>query len=553
MKEKNERKNIAPIESISKMMGIDPSNIEIYGKYKAKLPLKLINENRIKLSNLILVSAITPTPSGEGKTTVSIGLSQAFNKINKKSIVVLSEPSLGLLFGMKKGASGGGYAQVVPKLDINMNFTGDMPAIESANNLLAALIDNNIESRNNNLGIDPRTVRVKRVADVYDRSLRSVITGLEGGGNGVPRVAGFNITAASEVMAILCMSKSIMDLRERLGNIFVGYTYDKKPIYVRDLKINGAMSVLLRKAILPNLVQTIEQTPAIIHGGAFANIAQGTSSIIATQMAMSFCDYAVTETGLGFDLGGEKFLDIKCPILGKYPKVVVLAVTLKSLKYHGGVTIKNYNSINQNALEGGIVNLQKHIDNVKSYGITPIVALNKFDDDTQDELCWVKEYCEKQSVDISICDVWERGGEGGEDLANKIVKIVESTPELESVNMPYNINDTICEKIDSLCKNIYGAGAVEYSNVAKDKIALVEVGYANLPICIVKTHRSLSQNPKLLGNPEGHCINISDIELASGAGFIIATVGDMTRMPGLAESPSYSGIDIDENYNIIGL
>ncbi len=544
---------IKPISNIAATMGISTETIEMYGRYKAKLPLKLINEKKIENSNLILVSAISPTPAGEGKTTVSIGLSQALNKIDKKSIVVLREPSLGPVFGMKGGAAGGGYSQVIPMLDINLHFTGDFAAIESANNLLAAIIDNNIQNKTNNLGIDPRTIQVKRVLDVNDRSLRDVVIGLGGSANGIPRESGFDITAASEVMAILCMSRNIKELKENLGNIFVGYTFDKKPVYARDLKAEGAMAVLLRDAIKPNLVQTLENTPAIIHGGPFANIAQGTNTIIATKMGMSYCDYTVTEAGFGFDLGGEKFLDIKCPKLGKYPKVVVLVATLKSIKYHGGVNLKEVAEPNLEALKKGITNLEKHIKNAKSFGLTPIIAINKFSKDTTEELEWLERYCNELGVEVSLCEVWEKGGKGGIDLAEKVVKAIEESKATE-INHPYNTEDKIECKIKDLCTKIYGAGEFEYTSKARADIKKIEdLGLSSLPICIAKTQKSFSQDEGKLGFPEGHSMTIREIEIASGAGFIIPIMGNMMRMPGLPTHPASENIDIDENCHAVGI
>lgn len=544
---------IEPITEIAKSMGINHCEIELYGRHKAKLPLNMIDEEKVKKSNLILVSAISPTPAGEGKTTASIGLSQALNKIGKRSVVVLREPSLGPVFGIKGGAAGGGWSQVIPMLDINLHFTGDFAAIEAANNLLAALVDNNIQSKNNNLGIDPRTIQLKRVLDVNDRALRNVVIGLGGTTSGVPRETGFNITAASEVMAVLCMAKDKNDLKKRLGSIFIGYTFDKKPIFARDLKAEGSMVLLLRDAIKPNLVQTLEKTPAIIHGGPFANIAQGTNTIIATKMGMTFSDYTVTESGFGFDLGGEKFLNIKCRELGIAPKVVVLVATLKAIKYHGGVNLKEVTKPNIEALKKGIVNVEKHIENVKKFGITPIVAINKFANDTTEEIEWLEKYCNDINVEISVCDVWAKGGDGGIDLAEKVVKIVDNIKEAK-IKHTYNIEDSICTKIKTLCREIYGAEDVEFSSKAQNSIKKIEeLGFSSFPICMAKTQKSLSDDPTKLGRPEGFIIKIREVELASGAGFIIPIAGEMMRMPGLPSTPAAEAIDVESNGNVIGV
>lgn len=544
---------IEPITKIASAMGINHCEIELYGRHKAKLPLYMIDEDKVKKSNLILVSAISPTPAGEGKTTTSIGLSQALNKIGKKSVVVLREPSLGPVFGMKGGAAGGGWSQVIPMLDINLHFTGDFAAIEAANNLLAALVDNNIQSKKASLDIDPRTVKLKRVLDVNDRSLRNIVLGLGGTSDGVPRESGFNITAASEVMAILCMSKDTADLKKRLGNIFIGYTYDKKPIFAKDLKAQGAMALLLRDAIKPNLVQTIEHTPAIIHGGPFANIAQGTNTIIATKMGMTFSDYTVTEGGFGFDLGGEKFIDIKCREMGIYPKVVVLVATLKAIKYHGGADLKIVTEPNIDALKRGVVNLEKHIENVRKFRLTPIVAINKFDYDTKEEIEWLEHHCQKLGVEISLCDVWANGGAGGVDLAQKVVRIIEEKEE-SIVNHVYNLESSIKSKIETLCRDIYGAKDVEYAMNAQNSITRIEkIGFGNLPICMAKTQKSLSDDPEKIGRPEGFTMKIREVELASGAGFIIPIAGEMMRMPGLPNVPAAEAIDIADDGDIIGV
>ena len=539
-----------PIGDIARKIGIDPDDLELYGKYKAKLPLKYID--RTKFGKLILVSAISPTPAGEGKTTVSIGLSQALNRIGKKSIVVLREPSLGPVFGIKGGATGGGYSQVLPMEDINLHFTGDFAAIEKAHNLLSALIDNNIQSKNNNLCLDPRTISWKRVMDMNDRSLRSIVVGLGGTSNGIPRETGFDITAASEVMAILCLSKDILDLKERLGNIFIGYTFDKKPIYARDLNANGAMAVLLKDAIKPNLVQTVEGTPAIIHGGPFANIAQGTNSVIATQTALSLTDYTVTEAGFGFDLGAEKFLDIKCRSAKLSPNAAVLVATIRALKYHGGQPLKEIKTPSVEHLAKGIVNLEKHVENIRLFSLSPIVAINRFVTDTQEELDFVKDFCKNKGILVSIIDIWGKGGAGAEELAEIVVKAAETCcPNFLPL---YPLTDSVEKKIETIAKKIYGAEAVDYTAKAKANLVKIKnLGLEGLAICIAKTQKSLSDNPDLLGRPKDFVVTVREIEIAAGAGFLIPITGEIMRMPGLPEEPSSLRMDIDNDGNITGL
>ncbi len=538
------------VREIAESIGIREDDLEMYGKYKAKLPLTYIN--REKFGKLILVSAISPTPAGEGKTTVSIGLSQALNRIGKKSIVVLREPSLGPVFGIKGGATGGGYSQVLPMEDINLHFTGDFAAVEKAHNLLAAIIDNNLQSKTRSLGIDPRTITWKRVMDMNDRSLRKVISGLGGTADGIPRETGFDITAASEVMAILCLSKDIKDLKERLGNIFVGFTYDKKPVYAKDLKVNGAMAALLKDAIKPNLVQTTEGTPAIIHGGPFANIAQGTNSVIATQTALSLTDYTVTEAGFGFDLGAEKFLDIKCRYAGLSPNAAVLVATVRALKYHGGQPQKELKTPNIDALSKGIQNLQKHIENIRLFNLAPIVAINKFESDSAEELDFIKEYCKSAGVPVSLADIWGSGGAGGEELARLVVEAAaDCCPLFKPL---YDLNISVEDKIEKIAKNIYGAEAVDYTAKAKANLKKIEnLGLQNLAVCVAKTQKSLSDNPELLGRPKDFVITVREIEIASGAGFLVPITGEIMRMPGLPEEPSSEKIDIDDNGNISGL
>ena len=494
---------------------------------------------------------MTPTPAGEGKTTISIGLSQALNKIGMKAMVVLREPSLGPVFGMKGGATGGGHAQVVPMEDINLHFTGDFGAIEKAHNLLAAIIDNNIQNKKNCVGLDTRSITWSRVMDMNDRSLRNMVIGLGGTANGIPRETGFKITAASEVMAILCMSSSIKDLKERLGNLLVGYTYDKKPVFARDLKAHGAMAALLKDAIKPNLVQTTEGTPAIIHGGPFANIAQGTNTILGTKMGMSLSDIVVTEAGFAADLGAEKFIDIKCRESGLRPNAIVIVATIKALRYHGGVGVKDIGKVNLDAVRKGFENLEKHIENVKLFGITPVIAINKFVDDSQEEIDFVKKACEDLGAKAFTCEVWAKGGDGAIELAKEIEKLVEEKTEIKFM---YDKEDSIEDKITKIAMNLYGAKKVEFSTRASSDIARIEdIGLANLPICIAKTQKSISDNPALRGRPENFTFKVREVELSSGAGFIIPISGSMMLMPGLPEVPSSESIDIDDDGNIIGL
>ena len=539
-----------PIGEVAKILGIAPEELELYGKYKAKLPLKFID--RSKFGKLILVSAISPTPAGEGKTTVSIGLSQALNRIGKRSAVVLREPSLGPVFGIKGGATGGGFSQVLPMEDINLHFTGDFAAIEKAHNLLAALIDNNIQSKTRSLNLDSRTISWKRVMDMNDRSLRSIVVGLGGTTHGVPRETGFDITAASEVMAILCLSKDIDDLKERLGNIFVGYTFDKKPVYARDLKANGAMAALLKDAIKPNLVQTIEGTPAIIHGGPFANIAQGTNSVIATQTSLSLTDYTVTEAGFGFDLGAEKFLDIKCRSANLSPNAAVLVATVRALKYHGGQPLKEIKTPNVEALKKGVANLEKHVENIKLFSLAPVVAINKFLTDSPEELDFLVKFCKEKNIPVSVVDVWGKGGAGAEELAKMVVDASEyCCPNFVPL---YPLTDSVENKIETIAKKIYGAEAVDYTPKAKSNLTKIShLGLDGLAICMAKTQKSLSDNPDLLGRPKDFVITVREIEVAAGAGFLIPITGEIMRMPGLPEEPASERIDIDNDGNITGL
>jgi formate--tetrahydrofolate ligase len=540
------------ISIISEKFGVNADDIEMHGKYKAKLPLSFIDEKKAAKSKLILVSAISPTPAGEGKTTVSIGLSEGLNKLGKKTTVVLREPSLGPVFGIKGGATGGGYSQVLPMEDINLHFTGDFSAIEKAHNLLAAVIDNNIQSRTDGLGLDARTISWKRVVDMNDRSLRRIIVGLGGTTSGVPRESGFDITAASEIMAILCLADNIHDLKIRLGNIFVGYTHQKEPIFARDLKAEGAMAALLKDAIKPNLVQTIEGNPAIIHGGPFANIAQGTNSVIATRMGMTFSEYTVTEAGFGFDLGAEKFFDIKCQSAGLSPKAVVLTTTIRALKYHGGADLKSLTTPDTAALEKGLPNLEKHLENIKQFNVTPIIAINRFSSDSDEELRLIKLKAESLGINCAVADLWAKGGEGALDLAEKVIEVAESDPP--AFDPMYDWSWDVKKKIETLATKIYGAEHVDYSTRAKrDLKKISELGLEQMPICIAKTQKSLSDNPALLGRPKDFIITVREIEIASGAGFLIPITGNIMRMPGLPAHPASENISIDNFGNITGL
>lgn len=543
---------LAPIADIAAKIGIAADDLELYGKYKAKLPLSLIDEEKMKGKKLILVTAISPTPAGEGKTTVSIGLSDGLTRIGKKTAVVLREPSLGPVFGIKGGATGGGYSQVLPMEDINLHFNGDFNAVEKAHNLLAALIDNNLHFAKRNLGLDPRTIKWKRALDMNDRALRNIVVGLGGTGDGMPRQTGFDITAASEVMAILCLSESIEDLKTRLGNIYVGRTMDKRPIYARDLNAQGAMTTLLCQAIKPNLVQTIGRTPAIIHGGPFANIAQGTNTIFATKMGLSLADYVVTEAGFGSDLGAEKFFDIKCVKAGLKPNAVVLVATIRALKYHGGVAVADLKQENLEALRKGMENLEKHIENMRKFNVAPIVAINRFLDDTPAEIKLVQDRCAELGVKAVMADVWAKGGEGAEELAQVVADTIESsTQEFKPL---YDWNAPIEEKIETVAREIYGADGVDYTAQAKTDIKnIIELGLDKCPVCIAKTQNSLSDNPKMIGRPRNFRITVRGFDIAAGAGFIVPLTGTMMRMPGLPNIPAAEGIDIDARGEITGL
>ncbi|GBL36257.1 formate--tetrahydrofolate ligase [Filimonas sp.] len=543
---------IKHIKEIAEKIGIPNDDLQYYGKNKAKLPLELIDEEKIKKAKLILVSAVNPTPAGEGKTTVSIGLNEGLNKIGKKAIVVLREPSLGPVFGMKGGAAGGGYSQVIPMEDINLHFTGDFAAIEKANNLLSALIDNNLQNKQFNLNIDPRTIKWKRVMDMNDRALRHIIIGIGGTANGIPREDGFNITPASEVMAILCMSKDIDDLKVRLGNIFIGFTFDKKPIFARDLKAQGAMALLLKDAIKPNLVQTLEGNPAILHGGPFANIAQGTNTILATKMGLSLGDYVVTEAGFGADLGAEKFMNIKCGYGNLAPDAIVLVATIRALRHHGGAKKDEYNTASIEKVIKGFQNLEKHIENCRKFGITPVVAINYFPADTTEEIEYVQKHCEQLGVKAIVSYGFAKGGEGTKELAQGVIDVIESG--VNHFKPLYDWKLSVEDKINRIATEIYGADGVEYSSLARTQLKMIkELGYNALPVCMAKTQKSLSDKETAIGRPKGFIINVREFEFAAGAGFIIPILGDMMRMPGLPAVPASEHMDIDNNEKISGL
>ena len=547
-----QKATLKPIAEIARKLGIDPEVIEPYGRTKAKLPLNLIDEARVAKSKLILVTAVSPTPAGEGKTTTSIGLHEGLSKLGKKSVVVLREPSLGPVFGMKGGAAGGGYAQVVPMEDINLHFTGDFSAIEKANNLLAALIDNNIQSKKRNLGIDPRTISWKRVMDMNDRALRDIVIGLGGTGNGVPRQDGFNITPASEVMAILCLATSFEDLKKRLGDIYVGQKHDRTPVYARDLKAEGAMAILLKDAIKPNLVQTLEGNPAILHGGPFANIAQGVNSVLATKMGLSLGDYVVTEAGFGADLGAEKFFDIKCRAAGLKPSAAVIVATVRALRYHGGVDVKEVNNAAPEKLKAGLANLGRHIENINKFGVKAVVAINHFPTDTPEEIEMIKSYCTERGAEAVLAQGFAKGGDGMTDLATAVLRVIEDG---KSAFKPlYDLAAPMKEKIATIAREIYRADGVDYSGDAETALRRIDrLGLNSAAICMAKTQYSFSDNKELRAAPTGFRITVRDIEISAGAGFVVPICGEIMRMPGLPEVPAAEGMDIDANGVISGL
>ncbi|HEX6914211.1 MAG TPA: formate--tetrahydrofolate ligase [Chitinophagaceae bacterium] len=543
---------ITHIKEIAAKLGITEDQLEYYGKYKAKLPHSLINEKKLKLNHLVLVTAITPTPAGEGKTTMSIGLADGLNKIGKKAMAVLREPSLGPVFGIKGGAAGGGYAQVIPMEDINLHFTGDFSAVEKANNLLAAMIDNQLQNKNSNLKLDPRSIVWKRVMDMNDRALRHIVVGIGGKQNGVPREDGFNITPASEIMAILCLSKDFEDLKLKLGNIFIGTTYDGEPVFARDIKAVGAMAVLLKDAIKPNLVQTLEGTPVILHGGPFASIAQGTNSIIATKMALSLSDYVVTEAGFAADLGAEKFFNIKCVSGGLKPEAVVLVATIRALRHHGGVKKNMLNMPDLAAVQKGLGNLEKHIENLQKFNVHPVVAINSFPGDDEAEVLAVKDMCAAYGVKAIVSTAFADGGEGSAALATEVVNIIMNRQS--NFEPLYNWNISIEEKIHCIATEMYGAKSVDYSVKAKTQIKQIkELGFEHMPICMAKTPKSLSDDEKKLGRPVDFNVTVREFEFASGAGFIIPILGDIMRMPGLPAVPAAETVDIDSEGKIVGL
>ena len=539
------------ITDIASDLGISADEIEPYGHYKAKISDSVMKRLADKKDGkLVLVTAVNPTPAGEGKTTVSIGLGQSMNKIGKKAIVALREPSLGPVFGIKGGAAGGGYSQVVPMEDINLHFTGDMHAITSANNLMCAMLDNSIQ-QGNELNIDPRQIQVKRCLDMNDRALRNIICSLGGKLNGVPREDHFCITVASEVMAILCLASDIFDLRERLGNILVAYTYDGEPVYCRDIKANGSMTVLLKDAIKPNLIQTLENTPAIMHGGPFANIAHGCNSLRATKTALKLADYTITEAGFGSDLGAEKFLDIKCRFGGLKPDCIVLVSTVRSMKYNGGVAKEDLKEENLEALKKGSANLGAHIDNLHKFGVPVVVAINHFYADTQAEIDFIEDYCKSKGAEFAVTKCFAEGGAGGTDLAEKVVSACEKENDFKFL---YNLDMPLYEKIEKIAKEIYGADGVDYTKQAKTALdGFIKLGADKMPVCMAKTQYSLSDNPKLLGKPEHFRITVSSASLSNGAGFVVCQTGNVMIMPGLSKSPAAYRIDIDENGNTVGL
>ena len=539
------------ITEIAKSCGIDEKYIELYGNYKAKIDYNMLKETDKPDGKLILVTAITPTPAGEGKTTTSVGLSDGLRAIGKNAVVALREPSLGPVFGVKGGAAGGGYAQVIPMEDINLHFTGDFHAIGAANNLLAAMLDNHIQ-QGNALGIDVKQITWKRAVDMNDRQLRHIVNGLGGKAQGVPREDGFDITVASEIMAVLCLSSDITDLKERLARMIVAYTFDGKPVTAADLKAHGAMAALLKDALKPNLVQTLEGTPAFIHGGPFANIAHGCNSIMATRTALKMGDYVVTEAGFAADLGAEKFLDIKCRMAGLKPSAVVIVATVRALKYHGGVAKADLNNENLEALEKGLPNLLQHVDNVKNvFGLPCVVAINAFPTDTKAELDLVEAKCNELGVNVALSEVWAKGGEGGKALATEVVRLCEQP---NNFDFTYPLDMSIEEKLETICKRIYHAdGVVLTANAKKQAAQLTELGFDKLPICMAKTQYSFSDNAALLGAPKGFTVTVRNLKVSAGAGFIVALTGDIMTMPGLPKVPSAEKIDVDETGKISGL
>lgn len=549
-----QKANKKDIREIAKKLNLTEDELELYGKYKAKIDYNLLKNKKEDKSKLILVTAINPTPAGEGKTTTTIGLSDALSSLNKNTVVALREPSLGPVFGIKGGAAGGGYAQVVPMEDINLHFTGDFHAIGAANNLLAAMLDNHIH-QGNELGIDTRRITLRRVLDMNDRQLRNIVDGMGGKAHGVPREDGFDITVASEVMAVFCLANDISDLKEKLGNIIVGYTYSGNPVTAKDIKANGAMAALLKDALKPNLVQTLEGTPAFVHGGPFANIAHGCNSVIATKMAMNFADYVVTEAGFGADLGAEKFLDIKCRLSNIKPDAVVIVATVRALKYNGGVGKTELNNENLEALEKGIPNLLKHVENITEvFGLPAVVAINRFPFDTEAELNLIESRCKELGVNVSLSEVWSKGGEGGINLANEVLRLIEQNEGKNNFKYCYDEDLSIKEKIEKIATKIYGADGVDFTiNAQKEIENLEKLGFSKLPICMAKTQYSLTDDMTKLGRPTDFRITVRQLNVSAGAGFIVALTGDIMKMPGLPKVPSAEKIDVDENGVISGL
>ncbi len=540
------------IVQVAEKVDLSFDDLELYGKYKAKISLEKIKELESKKDGkLILVTAINPTSAGEGKTTTMIGLSEGMNRIGKKTVVAMREPSLGPCFGVKGGAAGGGYSQVVPMEDINLHFTGDIHAITTANNLIAAMLDNSIQ-QGNLLGIDPRQIVWKRCVDLNDRALRHIVIGLGGKSNGTPREDGFDISVASEVMGVVCLSTSLMDLKKRVSRMILAYTYDGKPVTVEDIHATGAVTLLLKDAIKPNLVQTLEHNPVLVHGGPFANIAHGCNSVLATKLALKLGDYAITEAGFGADLGAEKFLDIKCRAAGLHPDCVVIVATVRALKLHGGMNKKELANENLEALRKGIGNLEKHIENISKYGIPSVVAINRFPTDTEAELKLLNEMVEAKGATVALSEVWAKGGEGGLDLANKVIETINL--KKSTYHPLYELDLSLEDKIEKIAKEIYGADGVDFEKKAKNSLKkLNEMGLSNLPVCIAKTQYSLSDDPTLLGRPTGFRVTITDLIPNTGSGFIVALAGDIMRMPGLPKVPAANNMDIDENGTITGL
>ena len=546
-----QRAEILKIKEIAKKINLSEDDIELYGNYKAKINPELLKDKKEK-AKLILVTAINPTPAGEGKSTVTIGLADALNRLNKNTITALREPSFGPVMGVKGGATGGGYAQVIPMEDINLHFTGDLHAITTANNAICAMLDNHIQ-QGNVLGIDPRRIIIHRCLDMNDRALRNVVIGLGGALNGVPREDHFDITVASEVMAVMCLSTSLEDFKERIGRMVIAYTYDKKPITVNDIKATGAITVIMKDALKPNLVQTLEHNPVLIHGGPFANIAHGCNSVLATKTAMKMGDYVVTEAGFGADLGAEKFLDIKCRMADLHPSCVVIVATIRALKMHGGVEKTDLATENVEALLKGIPNLEKHIENISKYHVPYVVAINKFYTDTEKEVEALEKWAKEHSHPVALTEVWGKGGEGGLELAKKVLTQIEEKDGSETFSPIYDVNLSIEEKIETICKEIYGANGVEFTTTAKNQIkAIKENGWNNLPICMAKTQYSLSDNPKLLGRPNGFNITIREIKPSIGAGFLVALSGDIMTMPGLPKVPAANNMDVIDG-EVVGL